>query len=74
MNRKFSTLPSFEMLDSNSELAEEADAITKVNPREDVAAILYSSGTTGLPKGAMLTHTNLVSYAFTQGYVCMTSL
>jgi acyl-CoA synthetase (AMP-forming)/AMP-acid ligase II len=30
-------------------------------PREDVAALLYSSGTTGLPKGVMLTHRNLVA-------------
>src|SRR5262245_22587905 len=28
---------------------------------EDVAALLYSSGTTGPPKGAMLTHGNLLS-------------
>ena len=31
------------------------------NPREDLAALPYSSGTTGLPKGVMLTHFNLVS-------------
>ncbi len=31
------------------------------NPREDLAALPYSSGTTGLPKGVMLTHLNLVS-------------
>ncbi len=32
-----------------------------VEPREDVAAVLYSGATTGLPKGVMLTHFNLVA-------------
>jgi PAS domain S-box-containing protein len=32
-----------------------------VDPREDVAALLYSGATTGLPKGVMLTHYNLVA-------------
>ena len=33
----------------------------EINPRDDLVALPYSSGTTGLPKGVMLTHHNLVS-------------
>ena len=33
----------------------------RINPVEDLVALPYSSGTTGLPKGVMLTHHNLVS-------------
>jgi acyl-CoA synthetase (AMP-forming)/AMP-acid ligase II len=32
-----------------------------IDPRSDLAALPYSSGTTGLPKGVMLTHRNLVA-------------
>ena len=34
-----------------------------IHPSEDIALIQYTGGTTGTPKGACLTHTNLVSNA-----------
>jgi long-chain acyl-CoA synthetase len=39
----------------------------EVNATEDVAALVYTGGTTGLSKGAMLTHHNLVSNAIQTG-------
>jgi len=34
---------------------------TKVDPMKDLAFLVYSSGTTGHPKGVMLTHHNIVA-------------
>ena len=47
--------------------------LAQVNPREDVACILYTTGTTGTPKGVMLTHYNQVvnalqSYFWLRGW------
>jgi long-chain acyl-CoA synthetase len=36
----------------------------QVDPREDVAMLVYTGGTTGVSKGVMLTHFNLVANAF----------
>ncbi len=48
---------SFEALLANSGVVPQVE----VNLREDVVALPYSSGTTGLSKGVMLTHRNLVA-------------
>jgi acyl-CoA synthetase (AMP-forming)/AMP-acid ligase II len=37
-----------------------------IDPAEDVVVLPYSSGTTGLPKGVMLTHRNVIANALLQ--------
>jgi acyl-CoA synthetase (AMP-forming)/AMP-acid ligase II len=48
--------PFASLLQSDGSLPE-----ININPKEDVVVLPYSSGTTGLPKGVMLTHHNIVS-------------
>ncbi|MCQ4152776.1 MAG: long-chain fatty acid--CoA ligase [Archaeoglobi archaeon] len=40
-----------------------SEKTVEIDPKNDVAVFQYTGGTTGLPKGAMLTHFNLVANA-----------
>jgi malonyl-CoA/methylmalonyl-CoA synthetase len=45
----------------NAAVDEPAEFASLHRSKDDLAALLYSSGTTGLPKGVMLTHGNLLA-------------
>ena len=49
----------------DSELQRRIDVIQP----DDLAALVYTSGTTGVPKGVMLTHKNLVFIGWTAGHL-----
>jgi len=49
---------------SDTELAQRRDQVQT----EDIASIMYTSGTTGTPKGVMLSHKNLLADTFSSDY------
>ncbi|KAK2171953.1 hypothetical protein NP493_1012g00000 [Ridgeia piscesae] len=57
----FSALTSYK---SNNEIV---DDVT-IDPRNDVAGLFYTSGTTGRPKGIMITHYNLLAHIYQQSH------
>ena len=51
--------PHYELEDNVKR--EEAMTAIKINPKEDIALIVYTGGTTGEPKGVALTHANIIA-------------
>ncbi len=59
--KKPDTIELYQFLSKNSK---KEPSVVPVVPEEDIAVIQYTGGTTGTSKGAMLTHSNLVSNAY----------
>lgn len=61
INRKLKGLNRKYFFFREIENFKEIENFEKIDPEEDIASLQYTGGTTGIPKGAMLTHYNLVA-------------
>nr|XP_039270367.1 4-coumarate--CoA ligase 1-like [Styela clava]XP_039270374.1 4-coumarate--CoA ligase 1-like [Styela clava]XP_039270382.1 4-coumarate--CoA ligase 1-like [Styela clava] len=63
-SEEFSTLNDMLLPENEKDFPQNVE----INPSEDVCMLPHSSGTTGLPKSVMLTHTNLVACSLIGGH------
>jgi len=49
---------------SNHNYSENLQVIENINDPEDLCYSLFTTGTTGKPKGVLIKHNNLINYCF----------
>ncbi|WP_301109097.1 class I adenylate-forming enzyme family protein [Sporosarcina sp.] len=71
INMKLQALPIGEAYEMAIESCKGEHAVAEID-EDDIFAIMYTSGTTGNPKGVMLSHRNIISGALSLALVCET--